>query len=336
MIKGFADVWAGGQLSAGELNRAFAELERCARITATAPLELLVSAAGYQLRLDTSQIPGGAIAKASTSTADSDGYYTAVLEEYDGTTPWTDGSTVKLVTLNSETITSGVRYFVRQTNVVSSGGYPVYSVGDSATGSTGTLTVQETDGSPSITATTLLKVDQSTGLTVQAVGGNPHGASLVAQAASATLWGVVNTSAQTWAGTKTFQDGLYTNVYVQFYDSGVVANEGLLKLFQDSPLSDTGTATLGEYCAGAVSSVGLYLASGAVAKRPYLLLKGDDMGGSFYRPDIVIQTGVTTYGTGQTGTAGGLAYNSGLYTGGTFTVSGSEISGGTLSGGTWT
>lgn len=117
---------------------------------------------------------GYLVARVTSTTADADGNYAAVITRWDPiAVAWADADVAcKLKFANGDTPTLSRRYNCRGSHLNASD-VVVYVTADSGAGAgAGTITVQESDGSPSITGVTTLKVDQSTKLSLS--GSTPN------------------------------------------------------------------------------------------------------------------------------------------------------------------
>ncbi len=160
-------------------------------------------------------------ARVTSGTADGNGNYPAVITDWDGSA-WVDYGVVAVKAGNGETLTSGTRYAVRPVGTPS-GSAPVYVTVMGAGGSMASLEVRENDGSPSVTSCVLIRTNQSHGLrTVLVAAGD---ARIDLDSASASVSGKVDTSAQTFAGLKSFSNGaiVYTTTTVNSDYPAVIA-----------------------------------------------------------------------------------------------------------------
>lgn len=125
---------------------------------------------------------------------------------------WEDAEvTVKVKAAEGETLTSGTRYPCQPAGETV-GGDPLYMTLADAAGaaSASSLTVKETDGSPSVANVSTLEFDQATGASVSLVGTGHAKVSLLN--ATASQQGTVSTSAQSFNGEKLFLSGLKSRV----------------------------------------------------------------------------------------------------------------------------
>lgn len=145
------------------------------------------------------------VARVTSGTADADGYYDAVITYYDAfTEAWVSYTqAVKLVTLNGETLVDETRYAVRPCGFNASD-VPLYALLDTPGGGGATITVEEVDGSPTGSASTL-KTNQAQALRVTSVAAGV--ATLSIDDASVTVPGIVSISTQSFAGAKYLTSG---------------------------------------------------------------------------------------------------------------------------------
>lgn len=215
-IREFKNITPGRPVSAAEMNRLGSEVSRLYQLTATPPLLVGYNGAGYQFSLDTSQLAVVKFAKATTSTADGDGRYSAVLTTYNAEADaWTDDAgVIKIEPLNSATLTSGNRYAV--VDAGSDTGVPVY-LGLAGSGSGGiTVALLEISNPSTVvasySATTLqITSENSVGNTNEAYSlTNPTTdvARLTIKNATTTNPGIISIGAQDLAGTKTLTGSL--------------------------------------------------------------------------------------------------------------------------------
>lgn len=119
---------------------------------------------------------------------------------------WTDNDNVWFLPANGETPGLNTRYLCKCVGADSSN-EAIYTIEiqGASSGGGGSIEVKQASGSPDYTAVPTLIVDQATGLAIES-GSSSNPATLELLAASATQQGAVTTTAQTFAGDKTFNN----------------------------------------------------------------------------------------------------------------------------------
>jgi len=156
-------------------------------------------------------LPADAVYVLTTSGTATSGLYPGKVVLYDANANvWREYGTVKLKPANSETLTDATRYAARHSGKTS-GGDDVFTVLQGGGG----LTVAELDGTPSYTGITQIQFDQADGFIVsQPLTGI---ARIDMYRATETIEGIVSTTGQTFAGVKTFNDGIIYEYNSTFY-----------------------------------------------------------------------------------------------------------------------
>lgn len=260
----------------------------------------------------------------TTGTADGNGHYSADISvpKVDGS-GWDEYTGIKLKPITG-TLANATRYAARPAGTAPGGEELWVVVGDGA-GSSSSLTVQEADGSPSVTAVTTITVAQGQGLRVT---GTTVTAAMTIDDASLTQVGVVSLGSQSFNGKKFFDDGIVlspasfaTAIQVQNGGTGTAAtsNYGFHYFYVSAgiPFYVTGVT----YDSNHGTSI-TFRSDTTFSQFSIDATRG----GVAVRPDILISTG-TGSKTGETGTFLGMEFTSGLLTNDNGVGGGAPISG---------
>lgn len=168
-------------------------------------------------RREAASAPNAQYVKAS-STTPTDGRYPGHWYEYDpAAKTFTQMNEVWIVAPNGTALDTSNYYESNQHGFENS--RPVFSAPDAVVGGggSGSITVEEQDGSPSYSSITKLVFDQADGFVVT----NPVGGSARIDIAAATSSqaGIVSTTTQSLGGTKSFLDGIKSKDYLQLFDA---------------------------------------------------------------------------------------------------------------------
>lgn len=270
---------------------------------------------------------------------------TATIQGYDGSTFATNGDTssVNLTSMNGEYLKQDSYYpafrigpnsdFVASPGAIRVGSYygvyrlsfgSGFTVTETATGHT-TVTYTETnviivDG----WGTDEIETDNTTGIYSTNDGVEPTTTTLHLSAAGTGAWGAVSTSAQSFAGAKTFQDGIYVttnssssspvSIRTEWVAFGSDAGPAMQTIPGDINLVTKLCRVGAPYTHGGVSHSGLTLSNGSAAfyRTFWDGFSSTRDNSNSYNIDLTVQgnycvayySGGWTAATGQTGTIG--------------------------------
>lgn len=257
----------------------------------------------------------------TTGTADGNGHYSAdiTVPKVDGS-GWDEYTGVKLKPI-SGTLANATRYAARPAGTAPGGEELWVVVGDGA-GSSSSLTVQEVDGSPSVTSVTTITTNQAQGL--RTTSGGAGIAALSVDDASTTQAGVVSTSTQSFAGNKFFTGKLVgagtadDQFYLQAGNAGSVYTQHARLGYQYA--ANIAILNVVSYVdlAGSISSCSASFQANTSLGTARVVF-GGQIAGAAVTPSLCITDSTSTLRVGGTATTGGLTFVGGLYISGTAT-----------------